>query len=91
MRGDKLLQPQTLSIIVEDIPGVSEFQVVQEKEDEFIVYVVKMEEFRDNMIIEKINRGFKKVLGDNIFLNIKFVGSIPRAPSGKLRSVISRL
>lgn len=91
MRGDKLLQPQTLSIIVEDTPGISEFQVVQEKEDGFIIYVVKMEGFRDNMIIEKINRGFEKVLGNNMFINTKFVETIPRAPSGKLRSVISKL
>jgi phenylacetate-CoA ligase len=91
LKENKLIAPPILWSIMKSISGVSEFQIVQEKEGEIVVYVIKMEEFLDNMIVEEIDREFKKVLGDNIFLNTKIVESIPREPSGKLRSVISRL
>jgi len=91
LKGNKLIPPPVLWSIMKFIQGVSEFQIVQEKEDEIVVYVVKMDECRDTLIVEEIDREFRKVLGDNILVNTKFVKSIPRAPSGKLRSVISRL
>jgi len=91
LSGNKLISPRILVPIIESIPGVEAFQLVQRKVDEIVVYVVKMDGCKDTRIVEDIDKEFKKVLGDNIFLNIEFVGSIPRAPSGKLKSVISRL
>jgi phenylacetate-CoA ligase len=87
---NKYISPLTLQSIVEHMHGVSEFQVVQEKEDEFVVYVVKMDGYNINTIIEEIDREFRKILGDNVFICTNFLKSIPRAQSGKLRSVISR-
>ena len=76
---------------MKSISGVSEFQIVQEKEEGIVVYVVRVEGFGDTMIVEEIDREFKKVLGDNVYVSTKFVESIAREKSGKLRSVISKV
>jgi phenylacetate-CoA ligase len=91
LSDNQLISPRILVPIIESIPGVSAFQLVQEKVNEIVVYIVKMDECGDIVIAEEIDRGFKKVLGNNIFVNTKFVEGIPRAPSGKLKSVISKL
>jgi len=91
LSGNKLISPRILVPIIESIPGVSEFQVVQEKENEIIVYIVKMEGYNDSILFQAVDREFKKILGNDVLLiNTRIVENIPRAPSGKLRSVISR-
>ena len=89
LSNNKLVTPTAIYSIMEHIVGVSEFQVVQEKEDEFVVYVVKKNGDGDAVIVEEINREFKKVLGDHVYISTKFVEGIGRDGSGKLRSVIS--
>jgi len=91
LRGNKFISPPVFWQIMKDIPGVAEFQIVQKKVEEFVVYVVKTEEFSDIKLFEQIDKAFKNILGDNIFLNIEIVKNIPRPQSGKLRSVISRV
>jgi phenylacetate-CoA ligase len=91
LKENKLIAPPILWSIMKSISGVSEFQIVQEKEDKIVVYVVRVEGFGDTMIVEEIDKEFKKVFGDNVYVSTKFVESIARAKSGKLRSVISKL
>jgi len=91
LKSNKFVSPPFFWSIMKSIRGVSEFQIVQEKEDEFVVYVVKIDGHGDAVIVEEINRQFKKVLGDNVHINAKFVEVIERERSGKLRSVISRV
>ena len=90
LKENKLIAPPILWSIMKSISGVSEFQIVQEKEDKIVVYVVRVEGFGDTMIVEEIAKEFKKVFGDNVYVSTKFVESIARAKSGKLRSVISK-
>jgi len=91
LSGNKLITPQALYTTMEHIIGISEFRIVQENEDKIIVYVVKTDECRDSIIVNEITRKLNRALGDNITIDTKFVESIPREPSGKLRSVISRV
>ena len=91
LTNNKFISPRILVPIIESIPGVSEFELVQEKIDEIFVYIVKMKEYRDTVIVEGINTELKKIFGNNISVNTKIVENIPRENSGKLRSVISRL
>jgi len=91
LNNNKFISPRILVPIIESIPGVSEFELVQEKIDEIFVYIVKMKEYRDTVIVEGINTELKKIFGNNISVNTKIVENIPREKSGKLRSVISRL
>lgn len=89
--GNKVASPPILWSMMKSISGIAEFQVVQEKEDEIVVYVVKMEGAEDSTIFEGIDTEFKKVLGNNVDIKPKIVKEIAREKSGKLRSVISRL
>lgn len=91
LSSNRLISPPILWSTMKSIPGASEFQIVQEKEEEIVVYVVKMEEFRDTMIVEEMDRKFREVLGNNVCISTKFVECIAREKSGKLRSVISKL
>jgi hypothetical protein len=91
LRGNKLISLSALYTNMETIRGVSEFRIVQEKEDDFFVYIVRTEKGIESIVAEEVNRMLKRVLGDNISIDAKFVESIPREPSGKLRSVISKL
>lgn len=89
--GDRIISPPVLWSMMKSVSGVSEFQVVQEKEDEITVYVVKIDGFEDSMIFEGIDTEFKKILGGGIFIKPKIVKEITREKSGKLRSIISRM
>jgi phenylacetate-CoA ligase len=91
LSGNKLIPPQVFYTTIMNVTGISEFRIVQEKEDEIVVCVVKTDESRDFIIVKEINTKLKRVLGDNISIDTKFVESIPREPSGKLRSVISKV
>jgi len=89
--NNRIISPRNFTLAMHTISGISEFQVVQEKEDEIVVYVVKMEEFEDFMVFEGIETEFKKFLGDNVDIKPKIVKEIAKEKSGKLRSVISRV
>lgn len=91
LSDNKSISPRIVVPIIESVPGVSEFQLVQEKVGEIVVYIVKMKECRDTLIIGGINKKFKKIFGNNISVDTEIVENISRERSGKLRSVISRL
>ena len=91
LKSNKLIAPPVIWSTVKSISGISEFKVVQEKEDDIVVFIVKMEEFRDTAIVEKIEKALKRVLGDDINIDTKIAENIPREKSGKLRSVVSKV
>lgn len=91
LKNGESVSPRILIPIIECIPGVSEFQIVQETEDEINIFIVKMKESREAVIVEEMSREIKKVFGNNMSATIKIVENISREKSGKLRSMISRL
>jgi phenylacetate-CoA ligase len=76
--------------VLEGIEGgrVRQFQIIQEAVDRFIVLVST-----DSLdgVAEKIDVGFRGILGAGPRVEIRKVDSIPQDPSGKLRRFISRL
>jgi phenylacetate-CoA ligase len=91
LSGNRLVAPPILWSKMKSFPGISEFQIVQEKEDEITVYIIKLEEFRDVTVSGEVEKEFKKILGSDISIRTKIVERIEREKSGKLRSVISRI
>ena len=91
IHDSRIIPPPVFWSMMKSVSGVSEFQVVQEKGDIIVVYVVKKEGAEDSTIFEGIDTEFKKVLGNNVFIKPKIVKEITRERSGKLRSVISRI
>ena len=91
LRDNRVISPRLLTTLVTDVPGVEEFQVIQERKDEISIYVVKKDGFEDSMIFDGIGAQFKKAFGNAIDIQTEIVKEIAREKSGKFRVVISRL
>lgn len=70
--------------------GIKSFQFVQESLDEFVMYVVKGEDYDEN-VLEGVRQNILQILGSGINLKTVFVDEVPLTSSGKLRSVISKV
>lgn len=69
---------------------IKQFQIVQEHTDAITINLVKERGFNDSTI-ENFKNRLRKILGDEIKLNIVFKDNISRENRGKFRFVISRL
>ncbi len=82
-----------LSIIyvVRDIEGVAEFKIIQEDVDDVRVLLKVHENLYPDNGNERIVRGFKKRMGDEVRVTVEMVTEIPRDASGKYRYVVSKV
>ena len=72
------------------VSGISQYQFVQEGENEFRVSLVKGEGFCPTTP-ENVEKALRQVLGADIRLHTQIVDEIPRDPSGKLRAFLSKV
>lgn len=81
----------SLIYVVRDIQGVIEFKIIQEtvKDITVLLRIDKSLFPRDGE--QTIMKGFKKRMGKEVEVNIKFVDEIPRDASGKYRYVVSKV
>ena len=86
----KVLSPSTVRLILEFIPGISQFKLIQEKIDEIRVQIVKGKDFSQETIIQ-ITKELKKLLGEEVHIETEIVDEISRGKSIKLQSVISKV
>lgn len=86
----KIIHGEYFTHLFYGIEGIKEFQLVQESFDLFNLYIVKTDEFSSN-ICSKIENEIKKVAGQDITLNIYFVKSVPKTPTGKYKFTISKI
>ena len=77
--------------VVRDIPGVAEFKIIQEDVDNVRVLLVVHENIYPADGNDRIVRGMKKRMGDEVRVSIKLVDEIPTDASGKYRYVVSRV
>ena len=82
-----------LSIIyvVRDIEGVDTFKILQNGVDDVTVYLKVHENLYPEDGNQRIERGFKKRMGDSVNVSIEMTDDIPRDASGKYRYVVSRV
>jgi len=74
----------------ESFSRIKEMQIVQEKEGEIKIRVVKSSQYSDkdeNEIMSKMNMA----VGDGLNIRFEYVGYIPRTKSGKYRFLIQKL
>jgi phenylacetate-CoA ligase len=96
-RTDFLVTPQGRVLhalgaiyVLRDLPGLREFQVVQERLDLIRVTLVPDQGFvRETP--DRVVAGLTRLLGDGIAVEVETATEIPRAGSGKHRYVISRI
>lgn len=79
-----------LIYVIREIPGVRQYQIVQEDVDSVCVRIVLDEGFPSDGQ-ERIREGITKRLGANVRVDVEEVSEIARAPSGKYRYVISQV
>ena len=79
-----------LIYVVRDIPGVQQYQIVQEDVDAILVRLVCSEAFPPDGH-NRIRDGIAKRLGENVRVTIEDVDLVKGDPSGKFRYVISEV
>ena len=75
-----------LSIMLRDIPGMKQYQVIQNSIENFEVLVVN-----DRVVDDEVKDVFQKYFGYLPNIEIKYVDSIPKGPNGKFYSSICRI
>jgi phenylacetate-CoA ligase len=79
-----------LIYVLREMPGICQFQIIQNDLDRIEVNVVKNDEF-PLTAPETITQAFKKRVGVNVSVKINFVDKISVQKSGKFRYVISNV
>lgn len=85
-----LLPGEFFPHLMKDIPGISQFQVIQKRLDQVIIRVVPSVEFSEGART-RLDEVVRKYLGDGMALVIECVDDIPLSPSGKRRVTISEI
>ena len=88
--GGKLFPPITWTVIMRDIPGIVEYQIIQEKIDEIRVKIVKGNSFSQETI-NRVESKTKNVLREDVYIQVELVDEIIRDKLDKRRSVISKV
>lgn len=79
-----------MSVAIELVNNIKEVQIIQNKIDEIIVKVVKVEKFNKydlNLLIDRL----KERLGKKVSIKVVFVNQIKRTRAGKFRFIISNI
>ena len=79
------------AIKAEDVKGVTQYQIIQEERNSFLVKVVVNQDFENEqmtVIQEKIQQ---VCLGEEINVEVRIVKKIPTDKTGKSRVVVSRV
>jgi len=83
----RIISPLVTLSYFENIEGVAEYRIVQERKDNFILQLVLKEGYNENLLVQLRNR-FVEEFGKDVTINIEVLDAIAR--NGKLRRVISK-
>jgi phenylacetate-CoA ligase len=70
-------------LFLRSIPGIAQFQVVQEQRDRLRVILVKGDDFRETLY-DRITQEFQRLVGLDVTIEFTVVEAIPRGRTGKL-------
>jgi phenylacetate-CoA ligase len=77
--------------VVRDIEGVDEFRIIQEDVDDVHVLLKVHEDIYPSDGNNRIVKGIKKRMGEEVAVAVEMVDEIPRDASGKYRYVVSKV
>lgn len=86
----RILPGMFFPFLLKEVPGVTQYQIVQRQLDRLDLKLVRGEAFNDDSLA-MIHREIRKVLGDSVEVACHFVDDIPLTRSGKTRLTISEL
>lgn len=81
----------SLTTIIRTIEGIVEFKIIQQDIHTIDVLLKTAPDIYQDTSTQTIVSGFRKRMGANVSVNIEFVDTIERDPSGKFRYVVSKL
>jgi len=86
----KKISPRMINVI-EFIPGIQEYKIIQEKKDRIVVKLLKNHEFSERTIIEVKNKILMGCLGEEVEIEVESVQELPKERTGKIRAVVSEV
>lgn len=86
-----IVSPYELLYHLESVPKVLQFRVIQRKVDQFLLQLKIEHDFTKETVIGKSHTEMIRILGHQSNIEIQIVDEIPRDPSGKIRSVVSKV
>lgn len=88
------IHPESVMYIFEGLQtksgAFSQFQVIQERLDQFQVNIVRTDKWNDQLLTE-IESGLQRAIHPDVQCEFTFCAKVPREPSGKMRVVKSLL
>jgi len=85
-----LHSPGSILSRVKRVRGIEQYKIIQESETKVLAQIVadKLFSRETNEALERI---FKTILGEKAEITVEIVNEIPRDPSGKVQSIVSKL
>ena len=86
----RIFSPTVFEFFMERFSEITQYQIIQEKEDRITIKMVMDQTFSENTVY-RIETELKDILGNNVLIEPKIVKEIHREKSGKRRSVLSKI
>jgi len=86
----KKISPRMINVI-EFIPGIKEYKIIQEKKDRIVVKLVPNHEFSVRTISEVKDKILIGCLGEEVDVKVESVKELPKERTGKIRAVVSEV
>jgi len=86
----KVISPRNINIL-DEVQGIKQYQIIQEKTNMFCVNVIKSESFSEDTHKKIKQTIIKGCGGEKVNVRINLVNKLPRTKSGKIRTVISKV
>jgi phenylacetate-CoA ligase len=97
LEDGKIVHPYTLTLLMQDVPFISKFQIIQKEMNEIEILIVEERNIgvqpldqRSKIGRELINH-FKEILGDKVKIRIEKVDDIPNSPGSYSHSPVISL
>jgi phenylacetate-CoA ligase len=90
LSSGKRISPHPFFHLLDYAPEVAQWTLVQETFDKLSIKIVPTENF-DKSFISKIEMKLRKLVGENVEINISLVNKIKAGPSHKIRVVSSKV
>lgn len=87
--GGTIISSPSLTLVFKNHP-IKQYQLVQETENKIVIKIVKAEGYSPKNT-EELYITMRKIVGDNVGLDILFIDNIPPAKSGKHKFIIQNL
>jgi len=85
-----LYSPSVVVNQIKLIPGISQFRIIQQGERDVTAQVVPDKDFSLETS-KKFKETMRKIMGNDLIINVKIFDKIPPDPSGKIGSLISKV